>query len=274
MFKKIAIIGTGLIGGSLALAIKKKKIACEIVGVSRHKKSISLAKKIGAIDRGSQDLGIIKNSDLVILATPVNTILNLAPRISGIIDKRCIVTDVGSTKRDIVAKLERIFPNFVGSHPLAGSEKRSILNANAQIFKDSLCILTPTKMTKIPALNKVKLFWRIVGAKTVFLNPKTHDNILSVTSHLPHAVAFALIGIVPDKYFKFSAGGLKDSTRIALSDNELWADIFLSNKKNILKSIDSLQSNLSRIKSAIRLQNRNLLSKILKRAHKKREKLQ
>lgn len=273
MFKKIAIIGTGLVGGSLALAIKKKRIACEIVGVSRHKKSISLAKKIGAIDRGSQDLRIIKDSDLVILATPVNTILNLAPRIFGIIDKKCIVTDVGSTKQDIVAKLERIFPNFVGGHPLAGSEKRSILNADAQIFKGSLCILTPTKTTKMPALNKISVFWKRMGAKTIFLDPQTHDKILSITSHLPHAVAFALIGIVPAKYFEFSAGGLKDITRIALSDNELWADIFLSNRKNILKGIHLLQSNLSRIKSAIKFQNRHLLSKILKEAKKKREKL-
>ena len=138
LFNKVAIVGVGLIGGSIALAIKKHRLAHEIIGVSRHTKSLLLAKKMGAIDRGSQDINIIKDADLVILATPVNTIINLAPKILKVIKRACIVSDVGSTKEQIVKILEKIFPNYIGSHPLAGSEKRGIINADPKIFKDSL----------------------------------------------------------------------------------------------------------------------------------------
>lgn len=274
MFKKVAIIGTGLIGGSLALSLKKKKIASEVVGVSRHKKSLAAAKRIGAIDRGSLNPLIIKGADLIILATPVNVILNLAAKISKIAGTDAIITDVGSTKKEIVAKLENIFPNFVGSHPLAGSEKRSIGNADPEMFIGSVCILTPTRKTKRPALKRIKGFWNRLGATTIDLSPENHDRILAFTSHLPHISAFSLMGSVPQQYLKFASGGLKDTTRIAASDSQLWADIFLSNRKNILKAISVLEKNLANIKSALNNKDRKSLVKILRRAKKKREKLQ
>ena len=274
MFKKVAIVGTGLIGGSLALSIKKKRIASEVVGVSRHKKSLAAAKRIGAIDNGSLNLRIIKDADLIILATPVNVILNLAAKISKIAGTDAIITDVGSTKQEIVAKLESIFPNFVGSHPLAGSEKRSISNADSEMFIGSVCILTPTRKTKRPVLKRIKGFWNLLGATTIDLSPENHDKILAFTSHLPHILAFSLIESVPHPYFKFASGGLKDTTRIAASDSQLWADIFLSNRKNILKGIVALEKNLANIKSALNNKDRKSLIKILKRAKGKREKLQ
>lgn len=274
MFKKVAIVGTGLIGGSLALGIKKKRIASEVVGVSRHKKSLAAAKRMGAIDKGSLNLRIIKDADLIILATPVNVILNLAAKISKIAGTDAIITDVGSTKQEIVAKLERIFPNFVGSHPLAGSEKRSISNADPEMFIGSVCILTPTRKTKGLVLKRIKGFWNRLGASTIDLSPENHDKILSFTSHLPHIAAFSLIESVPHSYLEFASGGLKDTTRIAASDRELWADIFLSNRKNILKGIVVLEKNLANIKSALNNKDRKSLIKILKRAKKKREKLQ
>jgi len=274
MFKKIAIVGTGLIGGSLALNIKKKRIALEVVGVSRHKSSLAKARSLGAIDKGSQGLGIIKGADLIILATPVNQILNLAEKISRIAGDDAIVTDVGSTKQEIVARLENIFPNFVGSHPLAGSEKRSIANADPEIFEGTICILTPTRKTKSRALNRIKEFWRRVGVTTINLTPESHDMVLSVTSHLPHIAAFSLIQSVPVKYFRFASGGLKDTTRIAASDTELWLDVFLSNRNNTLKAIAQLQKNLARVKSALKNKDRKSLAKILKGAKVKREKLQ
>ena len=274
MFRKVAIVGTGLIGGSLALSIKKKRIASEVVGVSRHKKSLAAAKRIGAIDKGSLNLRIIKDADLIILATPVNMILNLAAKISKISGTDAIITDVGSTKQEIVAKLESIFPNFVGSHPLAGSEKRSISNADSEMFIGSVCILTPTRKTKRPALKRIKRFWNRLGATTIDLSPENHDKILYFTSHLPHIAAFSLIESVLHQYLEFASGGLKDTTRIAASDRELWADIFLSNRKNILKGIVVLEKNLANIKSALNNKDRKSLIKILKRAKKKREKLQ
>ncbi|MDD4895052.1 MAG: prephenate dehydrogenase/arogenate dehydrogenase family protein [Candidatus Omnitrophica bacterium] len=270
-FNKVAIIGTGLIGGSMALAMKKKGIARQVIGVSRHKSSLAQARRNRVIDKGSQDLSIIKGADLVVLATPVNTILKLSPVITKFINKNTIVTDVGSTKKEIVSRLNRIFPNYIGSHPLAGSEKRGVKNAQGDIFKNSICILTPAKNTSMKALRKIKIMWGRLGAKVLLLSPDIHDETLSFVSHLPHAVAFSLIGAIPDKHLKFGATGLKDTTRIALSDSTLWADIFLSNRKNMLKAIKSFQDNLSRISSALNKKDKEALTKILKRAQEKRE---
>ncbi len=271
IFKRIAIVGTGLIGGSLAMAIKEKKLADEVIGVSRHKKNLVLAKEKRIIDKGSQDIGIIAQADFVVLATPVKTILKLADKISGIVKKGCVVTDVGSTKQEIASKLGRLFTNYVGAHPLAGSEKRSITNARADIFEDSLCILTPPRSTNPAALKKVKDFWAKVGAKTVFLSPAEHDRVLAFVSHLPHAIAFSLIACVPKKYFRFAASGLKDTTRIAASDSVIWEDVFLSNEKNTLKTIEEFEAQLSALKSALRRKDRPGLHKILKLAKTKRE---
>jgi prephenate dehydrogenase len=273
MFNKAAVIGTGLIGGSLAMEIRKLKLAKEVVGVCRHKESLAWAKSIGAIDYGSQNLEIIKNADLLILAMPVNSIISLAPAIARIIGKDCLVTDVGSTKKEIVRTLEKLFPNYVGSHPLAGSEKRGVKNAHKDLFKDSLCILTPTKKTKTAAMRKISLLWKKVGARTVSLKPEVHDKILSFVSHIPHVAAFSLIESVPEPFLKFSSGGLKDTTRIAASDNELWTEIFLTNRKNIIRGIKIYQKNLTAIKSAILEKNRKKLSLILKRAKDKRNRL-
>lgn len=270
LFNKVAIVGVGLIGGSIALAIKKKKLADEVIGVSRHKNTLLLAKKRGAIDKGSNNINIIKDADLVILATPVSTIIKLARPISKIIRRDCLVTDTGSTKQEIVSRLEKIFPNYVGSHPLAGSEKRGVIYASPNIFKNSLCILTPTKNTRPKVQNKIKRFWNRLSAKVVFVSCSNHDKILSFVSHLPHLVAFSLIDIIPKKYLGFASTGLRDTTRIAASDSKLWADIFLSNQKNILKTIELLQDNLWRIKSAIKKGDKKLLIKILNRAKSKR----
>jgi len=273
LFNKVAIIGTGLIGGSIALGIKKKKLANKVIGVSRKKKSLLLAKRLGAIDQGSQRMDIIKGADLVILAAPVNTILDSSPLITKFVAKDCLVTDVGSTKKEIVAKLEKAFTHYVGSHPLAGSEKRGIVNACAGVFKDSLCILTPTKNTNQEALAKIKKLWSELGAKVEFLSPDIHDEILSFVSHLPHITAFSLISSIPQEYLNFASTGLKGTTRIATSDGEIWNDIFLSNQKNILRAIGLFQKHLFKIKSAIRNKDKKLLTQILKKAKSKRETL-
>jgi len=271
LFNKVAIIGVGLIGGSIALAIKEKKLANKIIGVSRHRKSLLLAHKRGAIDEGSQKINIIKDADLLILATPVNTILNLAPRIYQLIDSGCIVIDVGSTKQEIVPRLTKLFPYFVGCHPLAGSEKRGIIHANAKIFNNSLCILTPIEKTDMQAKKKIKIFWTKLGAKVLYLTPSIHDRILSFVSHLPHVVAFSLIASIPKNYLKLASPSLKYTTRIAASDAQLWVDIFLTNKKNMLNAIKLLEKNISQIKTAIHKKDSEGLTKIFKIAKKKRE---
>lgn len=273
LFKKVAIVGTGLIGGSVALAIKKKHLCNEIIGVSRHRKSLALAKNKGAIDRGSLNLEVIKEADLVVLATPVSVIISEAKKISKIVSKDCIVTDVGSTKGEVSNKLEKLFPNYIGSHPLTGSEKRGIINAGPGIFRGSLCILTPTPNSKPKALAKIKIFWQRLGARVAVLTPEKHDTILALVSHLPHTVAFSLIGSVPGQYLRFASTGLRDTTRIAASDSEIWTDIFLSNRRNIIKAISLFQENLSRLKSAVAKKDKKILSSILKQAKEKRDRL-
>lgn len=273
LFNKVVIIGVGLIGGSLGLAIKRKRLSNEVIGVSRRRKTLFLAQKMQAIDRGTQNINVAYEADLVILAAPVSVILSLAPKIFKIVKKDCIVTDVASTKELIVSKLDKLFSCYIGSHPLAGSEKQGVMNANPWMFKDSLCILTPTKNTDKKAQKKIKRLWNEVGAEVVTLSPQLHDKILSFASHLPHINAFSLIEIIPPKFLRFASSGLKDSTRIAASDAGLWSDIFLSNKKNISKAIGLFQKKLSKIKSAITRQDKATLMQILNQARKKRIRL-
>jgi len=273
IFNKVVIIGTGLIGGSLGLAMKKKGLAKTIVGLSRLQKNAIIAKQLGAIDIVARSIEAVNDADLVILATPIDTIIDIALKLSKKIKKNCIAIDVGSTKEQIVSKLSRIIPNFLGCHPLAGSEKRGIVNFKAELFKDSICIITPTNKTNKVTLKKIKLLWRELGAQLVILTPKKHDQILALTSHLPHALAFSLIGAIPDHFLNLSSNGLKDTTRIAGSDANIWNQVFLSNRKNLISAISSFQTKLKNLELALKNNNKKELNSILCAAKKKREKL-
>lgn len=273
LFKKVAIIGVGLIGGSLALGIKKKRLALEVVGVSRRKETISLALKMKAIDKGSLSLDIVNGAELIIIATPIDTVIRLRKEIFKHANKGCIVTDVASTKETVSKSLEKTFPNYIGSHPLAGSEKRGIKNASPSMFKDSLCILTLGKKASALSFKKIKKMWTKLGARIVILDPESHDKNIGFASHLPHIVAFSLMNSVPLSALKFCAKGLKDTTRIAASDPFLWRGIFLSNRGNLLKAIDAFQENLKKIKRAIRANDAKALEKILSKSRKIRESL-
>jgi len=270
LFKEVVIVGPGLIGGSIALGLKRKKIAGRVTGISRRQRTIALAKKIKAIDRGSRDLRLSKDADLVVLAAPVDAILKIAERLKGIIRKDCIVIDVGSSKEKIVKKLQNLFPLYLGTHPLAGSQHQGIASASQDLFCGSLCVLTPTKKTHPRVLRIIEKFWRSLGARVVFLTPAYHDKAIAMVSHLPHSVAFALMAAIPGNYLKYGSSGLSDTTRIAGSDSALWADIFLSNRKNILGSIGIFQKNLFKIRTAINRGDRKALLKVLKAAQVKR----
>jgi prephenate dehydrogenase len=270
LFNKVAIVGTGLIGGSLAQAIKNKRLCSQVMGVSRHRKNLIWAKRHGIIDLACADIRGIKDADLVILATPVETIVKLAPQISKIVRKDCVVTDVGSTKVEIVKKLNKLFKHYVGSHPIAGSEKRGIRNSNPCLFAGSLCLLTPTKDTDPVSLRSIRKMWEALGAKVVLVSPQSHDEILSVVSHLPHIVSFALMNSVPQSYFKFSTPSLKELTRIAGSDIEVWKDIVFSNRKNILKTLVHFQKCLDQLKSALKYNDVVGLTRFLKESKSKR----
>lgn len=273
IFNKVVIIGTGLIGGSLGLALRKQRLAGQVIGLSRHQKNARLAKKIGAIDSIGSSLDVVRDADLVILATPIDAIIDFAPQIAKKIKRGCIVIDVGSTKERIVSKLSALIPNFLGCHPLAGSEKKGIANLQENIFKGSICIITPALKINHRVLNKIKLFWKKLGARVIILSPKKHDQVLAFTSHLPHAVAFSLIAAIPDKFLNISSSGLKDITRISGSDQLLWSQIFLSNRKNLLTAVSSFQSKLAALKAALKTRDIKYLTRILSSAKIKRERL-
>lgn len=273
MFNKTVIIGTGLIGGCLGLDLKKKHLAGQITGLSRRKKNADLSMRIGAIDCASSSLDAVKDADLVILATPIDAIIDIGLKIAKKIKKDCIVIDVGSSKENIVSKLSGFIPNFIGCHPLAGSEKRGAASVQGGIFNGSICIITPNAKTNNNALNKIKLLWRKLGSRIVILTPKRHDQILALTSHLPHAAAFSLINAIPGKFLSFASGGLKDSTRIAASDADLWSQIFLTNRGNLLDALSSFQVELNALKLTLKDNNKKQLTKILAVAGEKRKKL-
>jgi prephenate dehydrogenase len=277
LFNQVAIMGVGLIGGSIGMAIKKKRIARRVVGFSRRQKTIKEALKLRAIDSGTLSLRkALKDSDLIILATPVNTIIKLSRSLVKIAEKKSIITDVGSCKSEIVSSFERILPKdieFVGAHPLAGSERKGVNFGSPDMFENTLCILTPTHKTNKKAFNKIKKFWQSLGAQVKILNPSEHDRVLGFVSHLPHIVAFSLIQSIPEKYLKFAPLGLKDMTRIASSDPVVWSDIFFTNRKLLLEMIDRFVVFLRRFKKLIRSNNEVRLTQILFNIKNKRDKL-
>jgi len=273
LFNKVAIIGVGLIGGSIGLGIKKRKLASQVIGISRHRKTINLAKTRGAIDYGSLSVSAIRQADLVILATPVNSIIKIGLKISSLIKPGALVIDTGSTKDLIVKRLEAALPNFVGTHPLSGSERQGVINASDNLFCGSICVLTPTAKTSQTSLRKIKSLWIQLGTRIIYLSPARHDKLISYVSHLPHIIAFSLMQSVPRHSLYLASSGLKDTTRIALSPVELWRDILLTNPENTLAALEKFLNSLHQIKSAIIQNDAKALKRILRLASLKRQSL-
>jgi prephenate dehydrogenase len=278
LFRRVVIIGTGLIGGSIGLAIKKQKLAGRVVGVSRQEASIKTAIAMGAIDEGSTDIRkVIGGADLVILATPVKVIIENIMDISKNLRRGCIVTDVGSVKSAIVETAQKYFPQhvlFVGSHPMAGIEKSGVINAREDLLKGAACIMTPTDKTNRLARDKVKQFWTCLGMQVRTMDPDQHDEILAYISHLPHLVAFGLMRVIPDDFLPHASTGLKDTTRIAASSSKLWGDICFANYRNILKALDEEVKSLSEIRKAIVDKDESALFVCFNQARTKREELE
>jgi len=277
MFKRVTIIGLGLIGGSLGLAIKKRRIAKKVIGVSRRRGTIKRTLSLGAVDEVTLDVRKgVAGSDLIILAAPVLKIIDIGKRILPFLKKGAILIDAGSTKECIVKNIESVLPrgvDFVGSHPLAGSEKSGVMYADKDLFKDSFCILTKTQKTNHKALNKVKRFWNMLGSKLVIMTPVEHDKVISGLSHLPHAVSVGVCNASRKRNLRLAAGGFKDTTRIASSSPELWKDIFITNRKNISRDIGILKKELSKIEGALRKNDSPALLKLFKRAKSLRDKI-
>jgi len=275
IFKRITIIGLGLIGGSLALAIKEKNLAKEVIGVSRRKSTLDFAIKKKIVDFATVNLKDgVKGSDLVIITAPVFKIVDIAKTLEPFLKDGAILTDAGSTKKYIVKSIESFTwksLNFVGSHPITGSEKSGIKYADRDLFKGAYCVITATK--NIKALSKVKKFWASLGMKVVVMPADAHDRLLSKISHLPHAVAASLVNAVGRNGLDLAAGGFKDTTRVASGEPELWKDIFLTNRENLIKDINMLKKELLKIEAALKNNNNRNLLRLLSRAKSIRDSL-
>jgi len=274
VFRKIAIVGVGLIGGSIGLAAKKEKLARRVVGICRRECSRKKAIKAKAVDSATLDLKSgLRDADLVILAVPVGRITKLSRESLKYMKKGAILTDVGSTKKNIITILEkdaRKKINVIGSHPMAGSDKAGVENASSNLFEKATLILTKTKSTDGKSILRLGKFWKKLGAKILVLSPEKHDKDASLASYLPHIVSFVLSQVQTEDSIKFAAGSLKDTTRVALSDTDLWADIFLSARASTLKSINIFFKNLNKLKSAIVKKDKKALKNFLDKAQKKR----
>jgi prephenate dehydrogenase len=282
-FKKITIIGVGLIGGSLGLALKERKPNFKIVGIDKQE-IIEKAIARGAIDEGTVNLEEgIKEADIIIIATPVKTILNILTQINPFLKKGCLVIDTGSTKQQIVQKANKALSKdvfFIGGHPMAGSEKCGIESANPHLFQDKTYILTPTKKSNFIAVEKISSLIKMIGANRLILDPIEHDRIVGAVSHLPQIIAVSLINTIGElalrgnnnNYFKAIGEGFKDMTRIASSPYKIWEDICDTNQENILEMIQEFRNYLKVIEDKLK-NDPNSLKEEFQKASKLRETL-
>jgi len=277
MFNKITVIGVGLIGGSIGLAVKRCALAKEIVGVVRRECSGKKALKYKAVDRTTLALEDgIRGADLIIIATPVGKIVDVAKDIIKHAKNEAILIDVGSTKGKVVKEIEKIAPpniKFVGTHPMAGSEKSGVEFATDKLFDNSICIITKTKKTNPEAFSAVTKFWARMGATCEVLAPDKHDSYISFISHLPHVAAVALTIAADSGSLKYASTGFKDTTRVASSSPNLWKDIFESNKQALLGSLCEYRKALEGIERSIKKDGGASLIKHLEKAKKIRDQL-
>ena len=273
--RQLTILGVGLLGGSIGLALRAVRPNCRIIGFGHRKPSLQTAAQIGAIDAFDLDpAAAVTGSDLIILCTPVGIFQPLLRQIAPALARGAIVTDVGSTKRSVVRSAAKLLPksaNFVASHPIAGSEKRGVEFSRADLFHNRLCILTPDKKTNPAALRQVEKFWQLLGMRVTRLTPQAHDRLLAEVSHLPHALAAALVNIPSPAGLKVCGKGFLDATRIAAGDAGLWRDIFLDNRDNLRDTLLSTRAELDKLLSLLEAQDSQALHDWLAAAAARRQ---
>jgi prephenate dehydrogenase len=282
-FSKVAVIGVGLIGCSLAMVLKEKGLADTITGIGRTLENLETARRLGAVDAITQDVAEgVRGADLVVVAVPVLKVSEVIKKAAAQLAPGSIITDVGSVKEAIIREVEPNLPDgvrFVPGHPIAGTEHSGASAAFSGLFRDHVCILTPTEKTDQQALETVRALWEEAGSRVISMNPRTHDRILSAVSHLPHMIAYTLVNTVADAGAKdnetlgFSAGGFKDFTRIASSSPEMWTDICAANAGPIVEMIDEFQRRLEALKKLIKANDLDGLKEEFERAKKLRDSL-
>ena len=282
MFKKICIIGCGLIGSSLARAIKKNNLAEKIVSSNRSDAVNKKVIELKIVDDSSADTKkMVDGSDLVVIATPLSSYEDVISKIKNSLKDGVILTDVGSVKENIINLIEKNIPeniSWIPSHPIAGTEESGPEAGFSELFQNRWCILTPSKKAKEKDINLLQTFWEKVGSKVDIMQAKQHDYILSITSHIPHLIAYNIVNtslnIQDEKestIVKYSAGGLRDFTRIAASNPIMWRDVFIQNKKNTSKMIDQFINNLEDLKKAIENEDGKKLEQIFTKTKKIRK---
>jgi len=284
MFKKVCIIGCGLIGSSIARAIRKHNLSSKIVSSNR---SDSVNKKVIELkivdDSNSDTKKMVEDSDLIIIATPLSSYENVILKIKNSLKEGSILTDVGSVKENIISLIENNVPknvSWISSHPIAGTEQSGPESGFSELFENRWCILTPSKKVNDKDIELLETFWKKIGSKVDTMDAEQHDYILSITSHIPHLIAYNIVNTTlkaqnkkESDVVKYSAGGLRDFTRIAASNPIMWRDVFIQNKKNTSSMIDNFIANLEDLKKAIENEDGKKLEEIFIKTKKIREEI-
>ena len=275
--RNAAIVGVGLIGGSIGMALRQRGLADAVTGIGRRQVGLRIARRVGAVTHTTIELAKgVAHADLVIVCTPVGCIAEHVREVAKHCPEGTLITDVGSTKQTIVAALDQGLPRgcrFLGSHPLAGSEKGGASCATAELFDGRVAIITPTRNTRAEDFDLLEEFWESLGSVVTRMSPEDHDRALAVTSHLPHVAAAALAATVPEQYFRLSGSGILDTTRLAGGDPELWKQILLHNRDNILTALEQYGAKLAALHAALRDGNEAELLRFLTLAKKNRDAL-
>jgi cyclohexadieny/prephenate dehydrogenase len=275
-FERVALIGIGLIGSSLARVLRRDRLAGEIVACARNPATRDKALELGLADRATEDAAeAVRDADLVVLATPLSAYAAIGARIAPALRPGAIVTDVGSVKQAVIRDLQPSLPasvHFIPGHPVAGTEHSGPESGFAELFRDRWCILTPLPDTDPAALATLTALWEQAGMRVVTMDPEHHDKVLAMTSHLPHVIAYTIVGTATDledslksEVIKFSAGGFRDFTRIAGSDPVMWRDIFLNNREAVLEMLQRFSEDLTALQRAIRWGEADKLEELFSR---------
>jgi prephenate dehydrogenase len=251
----VAIVGVGLIGGSIGLALQQRGLASTVVGIGRRESSLSRAMRHGVVTETTTQIELgVANAELVVVCTPVGTVVESVERIVKHSPAATLVTDAGSTKLEIVRQLAVSLPDpavFIGSHPLAGSEKTGPENARADLFEDRVTVLTPTERSAPNQIARLEQFWTALGCSVMQMSPSAHDQAVAMTSHVTHVIAAALAAATADEELPLVGSGWKDTTRIAAGDPELWRQILFSNRDQVLKSLGKFEKVLAKFRTAM-----------------------
>jgi prephenate dehydrogenase len=273
-FDTVAIVGVGLIGGSIGRALRERKLAREVVGIGRREAGLKSAQELGAIDRGTMNLHEgVAEAQLVVVATPVDSIVDFVSQAAAASANRSLVTDAGSTKGEIVRSVEALLvdrrdgPRFVGSHPLAGDHRTGVEFARGDLFDGRKVVVTPTARTHRAAVVEISGFWQSLGAEVVTMSPEEHDRALAATSHLPHLIAAALALSTPKDLLPLAASGWRDTTRVAGGDPAMWRAIFATNRQEVLDALKQFERWTGEIREILALGQDERLLRILERAN-------